>query len=65
MITIDKIFYFFAAVTCLMSGVFIVLCLWFWNKVWFQITWEQAKQAVIEGIDRAFYWVMDKALGKE
>ena len=51
---IDKIFYFCAAATCLLCGVFIIVCLCIWNNAW-----HQSKTMVFNAIDRMAYWIID------
>jgi uncharacterized membrane protein len=65
MITIDKIFYFCAAVTCLMSGVFIAGMVFVFRKTWFQKQAQTVIHFVPSRIDGIVDWTLGKVLGKE
>ena len=61
---IDKIIYFFGLLGILLTTTIIFGCLWFWNRMWFQITTEQITERLAQTRDKLAYWILDRAIGK-
>jgi hypothetical protein len=60
---LDKIIYFFGCLGILLTTVIIVGCLWFMNRAWFHVTWQQCKTMVLNVIDRTGDQIIDSVMG--